>query len=242
MTRPFAALLSVAVVCFVAADDPPSSQAGKKAGLQKGTEQLRPFNAMIGSWRGVGQLQRGSRKGAWTEKTQCEWEFSETGSAVVLRSKGGKQFESLTLKWDEKKKQLVLAQKIGDITREYRGKAPTKWPDRLQLESKSDTDNISWRCTIQQLTDIRTTLLFEKRTSPKGSYRRVAGVGYTRSGSRLAEVGGNRPKCVVTGGLGTIAVKYKGTTYYVCCQGCVQAFNDDPESIIAEYKATLKKK
>ncbi|MCP4510175.1 MAG: YHS domain-containing protein, partial [Fuerstiella sp.] len=46
---------------------------------------------------------------------------------------------------------------------------------------------------------------------------------------------------VVTGGLGTIAVSYKGKKYYVCCQGCVQAFNDDPETIIAEYNASLKK-
>ena len=30
--------------------------------------QLRPFNGLIGEWRGVGQLKRGSRQGAWSEK------------------------------------------------------------------------------------------------------------------------------------------------------------------------------
>jgi len=37
--------------------------------------------------------------------------------------------------------------------------------------------------------------------------------------------------------LGTIAVSYAGTTYYVCCTGCRDAFNDNPAKILAEYKA-----
>ena len=72
--------------------------------------------------------------------------------------------------------------------------------------------------------------------------RRIAGIGYTRAGEKLAQAGGNQRKCIVTGGLGTIAVSHKGKTYYVCCQGCVQAFNDAPEAIIADYQASLKKK
>ncbi|MBS0201628.1 MAG: YHS domain-containing protein [Planctomycetes bacterium] len=29
---------------------------------------------------------------------------------------------------------------------------------------------------------------------------------------------------------------YKGKTYYVCCTGCRDAFNDDPEGILAAYE------
>jgi hypothetical protein len=44
-------------------------------------------------------------------------------------------------------------------------------------------------------------------------------------------------ECVVTGGLGTIAVMHKGEKYFVCCTGCLEYFNDNPDEIIAEYQA-----
>ena len=204
-------------------------------------DTLKPFNSLIGSWRGVGQLQRGSRNGAWTEKVDCQWSFKdEDGASVVLTSEKGRQFNAMTLTVDPDAEQLVLTTKLGEETRTYRGTMPEKWPDRLQLVSAAGDDGVSYRCTIQQLNAIRTTLLFEKRNSPSGSFRRVAGIGYTRAGTRLAVAGGNQRKCIVTGGLGTIPVSFKGETFYVCCQGCVQAFNEAPEDIIAEYKASLK--
>ena len=45
---------------------------------------------------------------------------------------------------------------------------------------------------------------------------------------------------MVTGGAASIPVSYKGKTYYVCCTGCKQAFDDDPEGILAEYESRLK--
>ena len=204
-------------------------------------DALKPFNSLIGSWRGVGQLQRGSRRGAWTEKVLCEWSFADDDAAVVIKTEDGKRFDSLKLQWNAKENELVLIQSMGDENREYRGTLPKKWPDRLQLVSTPDADGVSYRCTIQQLTEIRSTILFEKQATPTGSFRRVAGIGYTRAGARLAVAGGNQRKCIVTGGLGTISVSHKGETFYVCCQGCVQAFNEAPEQIIAEYRASLKK-
>jgi hypothetical protein len=49
-------------------------------------------------------------------------------------------------------------------------------------------------------------------------------------------------ECIVTGGLGTIAVSYKGQTYHVCCSGCRDAFNDDPEKFIKAFEEAKKKK
>ena len=54
--------------------------------------------------------------------------------------------------------------------------------------------------------------------------------------------GAGDKECVVTGGKGTMAVSFKGQTYYVCCSGCKQAFDDDPEGVIAEYKARVAKR
>ena len=44
-------------------------------------------------------------------------------------------------------------------------------------------------------------------------------------------------ECVVTGGLGTIEVSFEGKTYYVCCTGCRDYFNDNPKEVLAEYFA-----
>jgi YHS domain-containing protein len=64
----------------------------------------------------------------------------------------------------------------------------------------------------------------------------VAEVGYTREGTSLAVEGFGELECIVTGGKGTMAVSYQGKTYYVCCSGCKQAFDDDPAGIIAAYE------
>ncbi len=201
---------------------------------------LKPLNALIGEWRGVGQLKRGSRDGAWSEKVTCEWHFENSTQSILLRTEDGSQFEKLVIAGDAEQKSIILKQTLKGVTRTYRGPAPKSWPDRIELVSEADDQGVSYRCTIQQLSDIRATILFEQRSSATGSFRRVAGVGYTRAGEKLAVSGGNERKCIVTGGLGTIPVTYMGKTYYVCCQGCVQAFNDAPEAIIADYQASLK--
>ena len=65
-----------------------------------------------------------------------------------------------------------------------------------------------------------------------------------RGGGNFAKAYVDR-ECVVTGGAGTIMVTYKGQSYWVCCTGCRDLFNEDPEKVLAEYRArkeTEKKK
>ena len=200
---------------------------------------LKSMNWLVGSWRGTGQPKRGSTRGAWSEKMTCQWEF-KAGPSILLKSDGGKEFGQLTISTDSEHNTLRLQQTKGDLKRVYRADIPEEWTGKIQLLSDADSHGVSWRCTIQQLSEIRSTLLFERRSTPTGSFRRVAGIGYTRSGTRLADGGAGKRTCIVTGGLGTIAVKHKGKTYYVCCQGCVQAFNASPDEIIADYLASLK--
>ncbi|MCA9081882.1 MAG: hypothetical protein KDA58_15080, partial [Planctomycetaceae bacterium] len=47
--------------------------------------------------------------------------------------------------------------------------------------------------------------------------------------------------CVISGGLGTMQVSHKGKSYWVCCTGCKAAFEEDPETWIAEFEAKQKK-
>jgi hypothetical protein len=95
------------------------------------------------------------------------------------------------------------------------------------------------RCTIRIISDIRITLLFEEKPTPAGSLRRMAEIGLTRAGSKLASGNTGERQCVVTGGLGTIKVSHDGKTYYVCCEGCKQAFDADPEGTLKAYRERL---
>ncbi|MCH2202736.1 MAG: hypothetical protein MK102_12255 [Fuerstiella sp.] len=199
---------------------------------------LQPLNSVIGSWRGIGQPKRGSRKGAWQEKTVCRWDFSADRPAVRFDTENGLQFNRLTLTTSTDHKQLILHQQIDEkSTRTYRGKIPAEWPTKIQLVTKPALDGSQYRCTIEQLRDIRLVMLFERQTTSTGSFRRVAGIGYTRSGYKLAQGSGNQRECIVTGGQGTISVVHKGQKWYVCCDGCRQAFEDGPDEIIADYLA-----
>ena len=82
----------------------------------------------------------------------------------------------------------------------------------------------------------RLVVLLERRLGTSDKFLRVAEVGYTREGSGFGK-GISDPECVVTGGYGNIVVTHKGKKYLVCCTGCRDYFNDNPEKVLAEYYA-----
>lgn len=46
---------------------------------------------------------------------------------------------------------------------------------------------------------------------------------------------------MISQGLGTTQVSYKGKSYWVCCSGCKAAFEEDPEKWIAKFEAMQTK-
>jgi hypothetical protein len=62
---------------------------------------------------------------------------------------------------------------------------------------------------------------------PKGRtiFTKVYQVGASKEGESLGAAA-KKNECIVTGGLGTIPVTYMGETFYVCCTGCRDAFNE----------------
>ena len=97
------------------------------------------------------------------------------------------------------------------------------------------------RVSITPLHDTRLLVLLEAEDPELHTFSRLGEVGYTREGVAFA-TGESYPLCVVTEGRGTIQVKYKGKTYWVCCTGCRDTFKDDPESVLAEAAARQKAK
>ena len=47
------------------------------ASREASQEALAEFNSLVGGWRGVGQPQRNSNKGSWTESAEWVWEIKK---------------------------------------------------------------------------------------------------------------------------------------------------------------------
>ena len=58
----------------------------------------------------------------------------------------------------------------------------------------------------------------------------------------MSDAGYADKTCIISEGLGTMEVTYKGRSYWVCCTGCKAAFEEDPETWIvrAAKKAVPK--
>jgi hypothetical protein len=79
------------------------------------------------------------------------------------------------------------------------------------------------------------------RAADRTSFAKRYQVGATKKGVPFAGAGSTAPECVVSGGLGTREVVYKGKTYHVCCSGCAAEFKVNPEKYIKEYEARKAK-
>src|SRR6478735_1430714 len=80
--------VGVLVVAAIVAED-------KSRTDQKG--QLSKLQPLVGSWRGVGQPQRGSTKDSWIEEADWAWSFGKDGPALVAKLPKAKFFSELRL-------------------------------------------------------------------------------------------------------------------------------------------------
>jgi YHS domain-containing protein len=223
----------LSAVTWLRGDDPPAA-AQTEPTAPTAKEALVAFNDLIGGWRGTGQPRRGSAQGAWREDAEWVWEFGKDKGDIAIRYdvKDGKLLKSARLTYDANAKQYLLTATTPDEESiKYAGQIEG---DKLTLVSEPDKQGQVHRLTVTKLNEKRTLVLHEKRAAAQQSFLRVAEVGYTREGTRLAFDGTTGPECIVTGGAGTISVSYKGKTYSVCCTGCRQAFEDDPEGVLAD--------
>lgn len=223
-------LLAAGLLHFQKASAAP--EAAESSAKSAQIEALGPFNFLVGEWRGVGMRKRLSREGAWQEKAAGVWEITKAAAAVRLNVTNGQTLETARFGYDPESKQLTLTTRepVG-AERQYRGRLNEK---ATVLETEPDDQKQVHRVTLTKLSDDRFTLLFEKRAAGQSFSTRIAEVAYQRDGTKLAAADNSGPACIVTGGKGTIPVTYQGKTYYVCCTGCRDAFNDDPEGVLAE--------
>jgi hypothetical protein len=200
-------------------------------------EALQALQEYIGGWKGNGTAEK-NKGDLWKETASWSWRFKGKDVYLSVDMGTSKLFKSGQMRFlpESGKYQLTLIDKQ-DNKRIYEGALKKTG---LALERKTgagDTEQL--KINVVGGGD---RLVQEMWLKPQGRtlYSRQYQIAYTKEGVTFGTAGEKKPECVVTGGLGTMQVSYMGQTYYVCCSGCRDAFNENPAKIIAEYKARKK--
>lgn len=216
------------------AADAPARKTPKKA--------LQQFNDLIGSWRAIGEpngTRAEKQRNFWQEKIAWEWQFKKDDVHLRAAIDKGKYFTAAELRYlPEKDRYQLTATTTAKERLVFEGTLEKK---RLTLERKDEKKNETQRLVLNVLHFNRYLYSYEVKPAERVAFVKVYSVGATKEGVDFAG-GDDAPECVVSGGLGTMPVVYKGKTYYVCCSGCRDAFNDEPEKYIKEYEARKKAK
>jgi YHS domain-containing protein len=231
-------VVAAAAVAARGADDKGKAAPGRRADQ----EALKAYAPLVGSWRGVGQVERGRARGAWTESADWAWKLTNDSAGLEMTVKKGKYLKSGVLRPGKAPGTFDFEATLADgTTRTFTGAAAgDRKPLVLTADAKGPAGGMR-RVSITPLHDTRLLVLLEAEDPDRHTFSRLGEVGYTREGVAFA-AGESYPLCVVTEGRGTIQVSYKGKTYWVCCSGCRDLFNDDPESVLAEAAAREKAK
>jgi hypothetical protein len=220
----------------------PVFPAGNKPSKADPREPLRAFNHLIGDWKGTG-LPEGTReekdKGLWIESMHWVWQFKDGKVWLKVTFGDGKYFSQGELRHlaDKGLYQLTLQTTAKDQL-VFAGKLEN---GRLILDRSDNKRKEDQRLVFSFLHSNRFLYSYEKKPQDRSLFTRVYRVGATKKGIAFA-AGDGRPECVVSGGLGTLKVAYKGKTYYVCCSGCRTEFKEHPEKYIKEYEERQAKK
>jgi hypothetical protein len=163
------------------------------------------------------------------------------GASLYFSTMDGKFFRSGSLTPADKKGLFELVanpQKEKSAPQLFSGRLDEA--GRLVLVNPAAEGGQPARITLRLLAKgDRMTMLIEQRLG-KSFYSRLAEIGCTRQGSSFGK-GQVFPECIVSGGRGTIEVTFEGKTYRVCCSGCKDFFEDDPQRALAEYRERQKK-
>jgi YHS domain-containing protein len=213
-----AGLLGLAVIApAVRADEDPAKEA------------LQELNAFVGGWKGAGGPVGSGKVDNWTEKLNWGWRFKGDPS-LVLEIKNGKFYSKGLLQYnvDKKKYQLTLTDK-DDKEQVFEGNLKKGYLTLERVDAKTgDTHQLMLNTAAEGLRFIYT---YAKKNKGSTVYIKVYQVACSKEGESLAG-GAKEKECIVTGGKGTIEVSYMGKTYYVCCSGCRDAFNENPAKIL----------
>ncbi|MCE9534161.1 MAG: hypothetical protein K8T89_24040 [Planctomycetes bacterium] len=199
---------------------------------------LQSFNDYIGAWNGDGESKMGKNE-FWKEGMNWGWKFNKDGStSLQVEFKDSKAFGKGVLVYlpDTKKYKLTI---LGADKKELLFEGEIK----RKVLSLSRVDPTSMdKYTINMSTTNEGALFnmeYTVQTGGKGIDKKIFVVSAKKEGASIS--GGKKNECIVSGGVGTMAVSFEGKWYYVCCGGCRDAFTESPKKFVDEYLKTKGK-
>jgi hypothetical protein len=212
--------------------------AGSSAGEVR--EALQALQDYIGSWKGNGTSEK-DRSLIWNEKANWGWRFKGKDAWLTLDFPKSKNFRGGEMRYLPAKERYQLT--LEDVQKKKLVFAGNLKKGRLTLERLDPESKETQRITMNTAAEgIRFIYTYSVKPENRTLFNQQYQVAFTKVGESLGTTGDKKPECVVTGGLGTMTVSYNGMTYYVCCSGCRDAFNENPAKIIKEYLARKKKR
>lgn len=216
---------------------------------QKLMDAMMPLQVLLGTWRGTTQREFGQFKA--TDEPQWVWDFQTDRKypALVMTSKESPYVREARLTYlpdrdcfqmkviDAEGTQRTLEGTYKEPVQEFQGD-----DQQMHVRYKLELTEVApaqprdqWQIAFNQQENNR--YLQEMARKRGANFLRIDTVATQRQGTSFAksDAGYGEKECVISGGLGTIQLTHKGKSYWVCCTGCKAAFEEDPESWIAEY-------
>jgi hypothetical protein len=205
----------------------------------KTKKALQDLSEFIGQWNGTCEAKVSGKNTIWKEKIGWSWKFNKEGDSwIAFEVEDAKYYNKGEIRYllADKKYQFKAKTKDGKDEEVFVGVINKQ---RLVLERKDEKTNDVHKITMNTAAEgVRFIFAYEVQTGGKGLASMVYKVAANKEGESLAG-GGKKNECIVTGGLGTMTVNFNGKTYYVCCTGCRDEFNENPQKYI---DAAAKKK
>ena len=230
----FGALLGVSVLL---AQSAPAQDKKKVEELKKGLQALNDF---VGQWNGDAKSgPTKPKKESWAEVLEWGWRFKPDDVWMTWKLKDGKLFKSAELRYIPDKKNFQLTTiDAKDQKATYEGKVEK---ETVTFERVDPATKEQQRIKINVAGDgVRLNMVVSHAGEGKKIHTQDYQIGYSMEGASLGAKA-KKQECIVSGGLGTGTVTYKGMTYYICCSGCRDAFNENPEFYVKAWEAKGKK-
>jgi len=224
--------------------------------IQAVIRQLQPLQVLLGQWRGTTRREFESFKAVDSHEWVWDLRTDPAQPALTLNSDKSPYLRNGRLTWDTQLQKFLLTAVDGDgKERRFSGEfteAPheiTGSDDklhrvyRLELNEETTDAQEAWQVAFVQQENNRYLLEVARRRG-KAAYARWDTVSTQREGTSfaLSDTDYAEKTCIISEGLGTTEIVFKGRSYWVCCSGCKAAFEEDPEKWIARAAVRSKDK